>query len=516
MKIKRALTRDEWGWLIFGLILFLCILLRVFPGILTRFPINDGGMFVVMARDLRLNGFALPSFTSYNNFAIPFAYPPLGFYVTGVLSTLGIPELGSDHWLPIIVSCLSVIAVFYLFNVLLKDRPRAAVATLMFAMIPGSFDMQVMGGGMTRSFGILFFALAISAVYRLFENPKWKFLLLAVLFFSLAVLSHPEIILATASGCALVWVFFGRTWKKSLFAAGVAAGTLALTAPWWGTVLALHGPAPFLSALNTGAYKGLPLTGLYEAFLAPAALFSLFGLLLLGGIAWCVWKKQWFPIAWVLLPYFVEPRSAAGVASFPGAILMAFCLMEALPALVAWVRKLLKKGAAAQDFTQTWWLNAVLFVMMFGLFIAGALHDFSLANTTLKPPDPTAMMDWVKQNTPSDSQFVILTGFSGVQTDPIQEWFPALTGRRAQTASQGLEWKLGPGFFTRLDQLIALQKCTDVACVETWSAQTGLGYTDLVVEISAVTQGLVDSINRDKAYGLVYQNATYLVYQKNN
>lgn len=513
MKTNRTLSRDEWGWLIFCLTLFLSVLIRIFPGILTSFPINDGGMFLVMARDLRTNGFILPSFTTYNNFAIPFAYPPLGFYVIGFLSVLGIPELSIVHWLPIFISCLLVIVVFLLCDAVLKDRPRAAVATMMFALIPGSFDWQIMGGGMTRTFGVFFFGLAIYAVYKLFETPSWKYALLSVLFCSLAVLSHPESVLATATGCALVWIFHGRTWMKSLLAVAVAAGTLALTAPWWGTVLALHGFAPYLSALTTGAYKGLPFTALYEDFLAPESLFTLFGLLRLGGIALCLWKKQFFLTAWVLLPYFVEPRSEAGIAAFPSAMLMALCLTDVLPALVQLVRKTLKKQTASKDFIQTQWLNAVLLVLMLGLFIAGALHDFSLVNTTLKPPEPMALMDWVKNNSPETSQFLILTGFTGVQTDPIQEWFPVLTGRRNQTASQGLEWTLGTGFLTRIDDLIALQKCEDVICIERWSAETGVSYTEMVVEKSSLTQSLVNSLSGDKGYTLVYQNENYLVYQ---
>jgi hypothetical protein len=225
-----------------------------------------------------------------------------------------------------------------------------------------------------------------------------------------------------------------------------------------------------------------------------------------------LWKKQFFPVAWVLLPYIVEPRSAAGIAAFPSALLMALCLTEALPALVQRVRKALKRETETNDFAETPWMTAVLLVLMFGLFIASALHDFSLANTTLKPPEPMVMMDWVTYHTTENSQFLILTGFTGVQTDPIQEWFPALTGRRAQTASQGLEWTLGSGFFTRIDQLISLQKCVEAACVENWSAGSGLGYTDLLVENNNLTRGLVGSINEDKRYSLVYQNAQYLVY----
>jgi hypothetical protein len=384
---------------------------------------------------------------------------------------------------------------------------------MLFALVPGSYDMQVMGGGLTRTFGALFFGLAILAVYKLFETPSLKFTLLAVLFYSLGVLSHPEIVLATASGCALTWIFIGRTWKKTLLAAAVAAGTLVLTAPWWASVLTRHGLAPFLSALGTGAYQGGPVTALYQGFLAPVALFSLFGALRLGGMAWCIWKKQYFLVAWVLLPYFVEPRSAGGIATYPAAMLMALCLVEALPEMVRWISKAVKRETAARDFTQTPWMNAVLLVLMFGLFIASALHDFSLVNTTLKPPEPMALMDWAKENTPLDSQFVILTGFTGVQTDPIQEWFPALTGRRVQTASQGLEWKLGPAFFPRIDGLIALQKCADVTCVEAWSAESGLSYTHLVVENSPLSGGIVDSLNADKGYSLAYQNAKYLVYQ---
>ncbi|MGB8982605.1 MAG: hypothetical protein WCC12_12065 [Anaerolineales bacterium] len=41
--------------------------LRFVPGFLTRFPVNDGSMFLSMIRDLRAN-FFLPAFTSYYAF----------------------------------------------------------------------------------------------------------------------------------------------------------------------------------------------------------------------------------------------------------------------------------------------------------------------------------------------------------------------------------------------------------------------------------------------------------------
>ena len=95
----------------------------------------------------------------------------------------------------------------------------------------------------------------------------------------------------------------------------------------------------------------------------------------------------------MLLPYFVEPRSASGIAGFSSVMLMALCLTDVLPALSESIRKVLQQQSASKDFTQYHWLNAIFLVLMFGFFIVGALHDFSLANTTLKPPDPLILMD---------------------------------------------------------------------------------------------------------------------------
>src|SRR5258706_15648964 len=44
------------------------------------FPLNDGGLFYVMAQDIARSGYALPAFSSYNGIHMPFVYPPLGFY----------------------------------------------------------------------------------------------------------------------------------------------------------------------------------------------------------------------------------------------------------------------------------------------------------------------------------------------------------------------------------------------------------------------------------------------------
>ena len=104
-----------------GLILLLCAIIL---GALVRllhvwgleFPINDGGLFYTMARDLQANGFLIPRVTSYNGGGLPFAYPPLGFYLAGSLETVfGWDLLGLMRWLPVIFNLLTI-PVFYLFS----------------------------------------------------------------------------------------------------------------------------------------------------------------------------------------------------------------------------------------------------------------------------------------------------------------------------------------------------------------------------------------------------------------
>ena len=55
------------------------------PILASDFPINDGGIFFVMAGELSDAHLALPAETTYNNAHIPFAYPPLGLYVAAAL-----------------------------------------------------------------------------------------------------------------------------------------------------------------------------------------------------------------------------------------------------------------------------------------------------------------------------------------------------------------------------------------------------------------------------------------------
>ena len=167
---RRTLTGDDWAKLILGMTILLGLIVRVYPVLMRSFPLNDGGMFLVMIRELRANGFALPAFTSYNLSSIPFAYPPLGLYLAAFLNVLGFDELSILRWMPVAINASSIPGFYLMANEFLRDRPRAAVATAFYALTAGTYDWQIMGGGVTRAPGMLFLILSMWAMLRMFAS----------------------------------------------------------------------------------------------------------------------------------------------------------------------------------------------------------------------------------------------------------------------------------------------------------------------------------------------------------
>ncbi len=225
---------------------------RAYRTFATDFPLNDGGLFLVMTRDLQRSHYLLPVTTTYNGAGIPFAYSPFGFYVAGLLNDITrIPLLDVFRLLTLFVTTAVVVALFALAREMLASRVAIIAATVAFALIPRSFVWLLMGGGLTRSFGYLFALLAIRQVYLLYTRRELRLVPLAALFSALTFMSHLETGKWLAISIAVFFLCYGRHWRGVMHSALLAVGTLVLSAPWWGTVIAYHGLAPFLAASGT-------------------------------------------------------------------------------------------------------------------------------------------------------------------------------------------------------------------------------------------------------------------------
>lgn len=502
---SRNVTEQEWAWTFLGLAVLFGSFVRILPGLLTGFPINDGGMFAVMMRDLQTNSFILPSFTSYNFSEIPFAYPPLGFYIGALFKLIGLSEIQVLIWLPMAFTVATIPAFYLLANKLMENRPRAALAAIFFALAPGSYIWLLMGGGLTRSLGMLLLLLAFTFVHKALREQAWRSTFFAALFCSLTVLSHPQSALLLAIGCVVFWLFFGRTRTGTLHAAFIAIGTLLLSSPWWGMVMVQHGVEVFLSAGQSGELRA-SLPALLGNLFSRQTILPFSSIFWLLGLGWVFYKRRFDLLMWGFLPYLIDQRSASIMTSFLYPMLAAYGFLDVLPAFINFIRS--RKWIIQSD---TGLFNTHVFSMgllgiTFYLFIECVFHA-QIIRTISLTPESVDMMVWVRENTPAESSFLILTGRDDVMTDPVQEWFPALATYHSATTLQGLEWTLKGDFNLRWTQLAALQSCEELSCVDTWARTMNLAFDRVILDGTKFPTEMFVSAG----YEIIFDNGRYVI-----
>ena len=159
----------------------------------------------------------------------------------------------------------------------------------------------------------------------------------------------------------------------------------------------------------------------------------------------------------------------------------------------------------------------VLSYVLFFSLIGAVIYDFSLTNYVVSHDDHAAI-DWIVNNTPADSRFIVMTGRSDPLEDPLTEWFPAYSLRTSQNTIQGQEWLLGKNFMTFLGSLDQLQSCLNdtPSCVENWANSNRLDYDYLYIEKSSKTNQTPDLLlfllRQSQGYNLVFENNSVVIF----
>lgn len=523
-EMKKSITRDEWSTLILFLAILLGAFMRFNPTLLAGFAINDGGMFAVMVDDLKASRYVLPAFTTYNHLNIPFAYPPLGFYLGRIAGDIfNMDTIQVMRWVPAFFASLSIPAFYRLALRLLKNKYLASVSTLFFALMPRALSWFVMGGGLTRSPGQFFMLLTLATVIRLYEENRRGDIFLAGILGGLAVMSHPEAAVHTAVSAVFLWLMLSRKWTAFIHSIFVGLVVLVVTAPWWGTVIYYHGVGPLLNAAATGSKAAAVFHLIFFVFTEePYATFiAVLGLI---GIGHRLIRRDYLLPLWMAIPFFVEGRSAAGPASIPLAMLAAIGLVEVvLPALQLPV----KKEAEQSDQVSTAERNIFLYVMLYLIF---SIYQFGaqLSAATLYPPDREAM-NWVRGNTPEDSRFLVLTGTTSVSCDSVLEWFPALTGRKSLYTVQGTEWTEGKNFNNYVVSTYAVQECLtsdDSSCLDAAVSREEYDFIYLSKLLRVDNCGalafqrtfpyFLENMESEPQFNIVYETGGVVVYGKDD
>lgn len=505
----------------------LAVAVRAVQVLGSSFPLNDGGLFYAMVRDLEANHFVLPQTTSYNDAQIPYAYPPLAFYAAALVDK-ATPFALVDlfRYLPLLFTCATVGAFYVLARDMLRSRVAVVAALAAFALIPRSFIWLVMGGGLTRSLGLLFALLALHQVYRLYADRDGRRLPLAVALSAATVLSHLETGWFLAFSVALFWAFCGRGRKAALHSAWLAAGTAVLTAPWWATIVAWHGLEPFTAANGTGGTvlsnaqtRDFAFLSLAHGVSTSEPFFPLLGALgLLGGFACFVSRRFLLPAWWVAIVLF-DVRSFATFSSVPVALLGGIAVAEVLLPLFDRPGALGRFAAAHSpgQGVAVWLAPAFIFGCMLYFAAYGALvrhpglgEEASLASLT---PGERAAMAWVAAQSPPDSRFLVIPQ-TAWQTDRESEWFPVLAERASVGTVQGSEWLPNHGFDRQIAAHDQAWGCAwaGTGCLDSWMAAHGASFTHVYLP-NGCCGGLAAALRADPRYQLVYDGPGGVVYR---
>jgi hypothetical protein len=490
------------------------------------FPLNDGGLFYAMADDLRRNGYALPTTTTYNGAALPFAYSPLALYAAATLAGLGVSLAEALRFLPLLATCLVLGAFVLLARELLPSRAAVVAATFAFAVVPRSSTWLLMGGGLTRSFGFLFALLTLWQVARLYKYGGWRHLLAATVLSALTILSHLGTAPFLVIGIVLLFFTYGRTWSAARASAILALGTALLSAPWWGTILAQHGLDTFRAANATGEslFSGYEARHRVLLSLADfgadktgepmAPIVWLFALI--GGIA-AVARGWWLLPAWWVLLLMFDGRQGGTFATVPVAMLAGVGLTSVLfPALTT--------AIAGQIGRRRAWISAAL--LLLGLLVyAGSWaltreQEYGGEGWTLEALTPAqrAAMAWIRHATPPGSRVLVVSG-TWWPMDRTSEWLPVLADRPSVATVQGYEWVPGGVFARRVREYEWAQTCGGLGerCLEQWFARNRATSDYLFIpriQPKPCCKRLLDELAVSPRWTRVFANPGAIIYER--
>jgi hypothetical protein len=539
---------------------------RVYHTFRVTSPLNDGGLFYTMVQDLQAAHYRLPDVTSYNHIGIPFAYPPLGLYIAAVVDDLTPFDLATVFRVLPLLYCLLTLGAVYLLARRFSSTPVALVITVAaFGLIPRSFIWLIMGGGVTRSLGLLLAVLALWRVHLLYSTGERRYLWTAALFAGATVLAHLETGAFLALSIAVFWMFLGRDRRGLANSLLLAGATAAIASPWALMVVARHGMDPFLGAfgsgstvLSGGGTTEFVLIALGRMIATSEGFFPLLGVLGVAGAVIAITRGQYLLPAWWAAIILFDARAFHTFSSIPIAILAGQAVDAVLPALTSVSERArsasgfvemggatITNGHAGNGYHSTdghSMLEAAPrggirgYVERSGMtvpvFVMGtAALTLSVISATRTSPGfsevgiLTALgggqrtaMQWIEQYTPADATFLVMPR-GGWQTDKEAEWFPVFTHRTSVATVQGWEWMPQGEFEKQVRAFDAAWDCgyKTASCLDRWMQDYHKSFDYVYIPADAgigCCSTLISSLATESNYRLLYYGVGGSIYAR--
>lgn len=482
------------------------------------YPAYGAGLYLAAAEQVSQHGYGLPGrIPGYTAGGVPFAYPPLMFYVAAAVRDLtGVGPFAYSRLLPGLLATAYLVPYYAVARELLDGTPEAGVATVLLATAPPALQWHLSAGGIVRAAGFL---LAITGPYaglRAFRDGHGGWLAAATALFGLTVLTHPVYAVFFGLTQVLLFLGFSRTPRGLLRGAVMAAGGLVLASPWLVTVAGVHGTGIFTAAAGTHGGLGGGLTRLVTEFAYPVDLdlAAPYFLAAYGGAAYAVARRRFFLPAWLLCAGYVvgKPR----FLFVPGAMLMTGAVFGAV---VPRVRRTSLRHALERPERRTVEVGVVALLAVTAVatgtaFAAGALdtHNGDRSQPSFVDAHDDEAMAWAAANTEPGATFVVL--------GDAAEWFPLRTDRTILVGPWGVEWTTPQRYRTQLALFKGVSACDNAACLRETLAANDLspdyvyvpkgGYTVRGMD-AAQSSRMRASLVASERFDVVHENPGVLI-----
>lgn len=456
-------------------VLAAALVVRAASVIRADFPLNDGGLFLAMTAEIERNGWSLPATVTWNGREIPFAYPPLGLYLTGLITAaFGIDILVVMRVLPLVLSTVAAAVVFAIGRTLLTSRSGAAAAGLTYAFAPAAFTWAIAGGGVTRSPGMVLALTTIWLSLRLLARPTLGMAALLGLVAGATILTHPASAIFAGASSVLIVVAYSLSHRPPKSREGVpnhpgriafaAVGTACLIVlPWAVTVLAQHGLGVFIEVASNGPDPDVALITLAAGRVTGIGTDPL-GLAIIGVTIVSVLRAR------ILLPAWLLASSFLGVqyAIVPASLLVGSLVVDGIDLARSSEIRHQTIGRAA--------LGVLAVLLVIEATVGVQASNVETSHLHALGVDRREAMRWMALNTPEGSTVLVVTG-DHWSTDPDSEWFFVLAERQSIATVQGHEWLGREAYARASDRYERLQRCTaSVSCLELWLQDEGADY----------------------------------------
>jgi hypothetical protein len=481
-------------------------------GFSSNLPLNNGGLYLFFSEIIAQNNFSYPTYIPfYTENGIPFAYPPLLFYILALMSKMfPIPLLILFIYTPTIISIVCIFAFYFLVKELFSEKSLILISTIIFALYPPLISYSAQGLFLVHGVGTLLFIIGLILVLRWMKCNNDTLIFFIGILFGLLLLSSPRC--AFAYALVLLTVALLNPRKKTLFnGAFIVIIATLISSPWWITVIQNHG----INVLLNGFMIRQP-TAVFNIFINIYLLnfynyqLSLMAICLLGLFYYIIKKEFFLPVLFFLLVI----SGGYGVVIIPLIVIIILFSVGLLKVIFPALKSILNADTPTKTLLALFFTLLLLTLILGGSYIQNR-DFFESRYSSLKDDEKVNFeaMYWIHQNTENTSTFIVKDVIASEQKNQfwIGDWFPAITHRKTLNTFYGNEWTNKPQLWLAD---LELSDCKDTYCFENVSSKYNFRYTHVYIIKYPENGYVISSFAHSDDYMLIFENSKVVIFKQ--